>query len=241
MDTLKILYDFFPNERIFLTKKKRLIVLLGSFADFDSFEYAQQLSSQASKLANHSFELILIGIGSEKSKEFFCRFNKIDIQNVIAVSNADLHEKLNLYPGLVLPLPAIVNLLIMCTGINSRGTINEVLRGYLGDRNAECVFRSDEDLKIGTISLFKGKIFDAFSKQKTLRPFELATRRLMNMIEILSNWKIYVPDSSFLTQRGATILINENDEVLYKFISKSLLGYSSKMSTPLSFIDEFLN
>ena len=116
-----------------------------------------------------------------------------------------------------------------------------MLRGYLGDKNAKCVFRSDDDLKIGNICLFKGKIFDAFSKQKTLRPFELATRRLMNMIEILSNWKIYVPDSSFLTQRGATILINENDEVLYKFISKSLLGYSSKMSAPLSFIDDFLN
>ena len=241
MDTLNILYDFFPNERILLTKKKRLIVLLGSFADFDSFEYAQQLSSQASKLANHSYELILIGIGSEKSKEFFCRFNKIDIKNVIAVSNADLHEKLNLYPGLVLPLPAIVNLLIMCTGINSRGTINEVLRGYLGDKCAKSIFRSDEDLKIGPICLFKGKIFDTFSRQQTLRPFELATRRLMNMIEILSNWEIYVPDSSFLTQRGATILINENDEVLYKFISKSLLGYSSKMSAPLSFIDDFLN
>ena len=63
----------------------------------------------------------------------------------------------------------------------------------------------------------------------------------MNMIEILSNWNIYVPDSAFLTQRGATILLNENDEVLYEFISESLLGYSSKMSKPLSFLDDILN
>ena len=61
------------------------------------------------------------------------------------------------------------------------------------------------------------------------------------MIEILSNWNIYVPDSSFLTQRGATILFNENDEVLYEFISESLLGYSSNMISPLSFLDDFLN
>ena len=34
----------------------------------------------------------------------------------------------------------------------------------------------------------------------------------MNMIEILSNWNTYVPNSAFITQRGATILLNEKDE-----------------------------
>ena len=215
--------------------------MLGSFADFDSFEFSQQLATQSKKLAKNSVELILIGIGSEKSKEFFCRFNKIDSKNVFFVNNAELHEKLNLNAGFVSPLPAIINLLIMCTGINSRGTIKEVLRGYMGDKNAKGLFGSDEDIKIGKFTLFKGGIFEVFSKKEILRPFELATRRLMNMIEILSNWNIYVPDSSFLTQRGATILLNENDEVMYKYISKSLLGYSCKMSTPLSFLDGFLN
>ena len=241
MDTKNILYEFFPNERILLSKKKRLIVLLGSFADFDSFEYCQQLAAESNKLAKNSVDLILIGIGSEKSKEYFCRFNKIDIKNVIAVRNADLHEKLNLNNGLIYPLPSIINLLIMCAGINSKGTIKEVLRGYLGDKNSKSLFGSDDEIKIGPFSLFKGKMFEVFSKKEILRPFELATRRLMNMIEILSNWNIYVPDSSFLTQRGATILLNENDEVLYEFVSESLLGYSSKMNAPLSFIDDFLN
>ena len=60
------------------------------------------------------------------------------------------------------------------------------------------------------------------------------------MIEILSNWKTYVSDSSFLTQRGATILLNEKDEVLYEFISESLLGYARKMSSPLSFLNDIL-
>ncbi len=241
MDLKKILCDFFPNKRILISNKKRLIVLMGSFADFDSFEYSQQLAAQSNYLEQQSVDLILIGIGSEKSKEFFCKFNKIDIQNVIAVSNADIHDKLNLNPGFVSPLPAIINLLIMCAGINSRGTLKEVVRGYLGDKNSKSLFVSDEDIKIGPFSLFKGKMFDIFSKKEVLRPFELATRRLLNMIEILSNWKTYVPDSSFLTQRGATILLNEDDHVLYYFVSTSLLGYSSKMSTPLSFLDEFLN
>ena len=241
MDYKNIIQDFIRKERIFIRKRKSLVVLLGSFADFDSFEYAQQLSAQSKKLTKHSVDLIMIGIGSEKAKEFFCRFNKIDMQKVLAVRNADLHEQLNLNPGFVSPLPAIINLLIMCMGINSRGTIKEVLRGYLGDKNANHLFSHYEYIKLGPFSLFKGKMFDIFSKEQILRPFELATRRLMNMIEILSNWNIYVPDSSNLTQRGATILLNENDEILYKFISKSLLGYSSNMSEPLSFLDYFLN
>ena len=241
METKNILNEFLAKERIFISKKKRLIVLLGSFGDFDSFEYSQKLSSEYQKLAKHSVKLILIGIGSEKSKEFFCRFNKIDIKNVIAVQNADLHKKLNLNTGFISPLPSMINLLIMCVGINSRGTIKEVLRGYLGDKNSKGLFHSEEVIKIGPFSLFKGKMFDIFSKKEILRPFELATRRLMNMIEILSNWNIYVPDPSFLTQRGATILLNENDEVLYEFISESLLGYSSDMSTPLSYLDCLYN
>ena len=84
-------------------------------------------------------------------------------------------------------------------------------------------------------------MFDVFSKKQNLRPFELATRRLINMIEILSNWNIYVPDPTFLTQRGATILLNEKDEVIYEFISESLLGYAKKMNEPLSFLDDILN
>ena len=241
MNYKKVIKEFFGKDRIFLDQRKSLIVLLGSFADFDSFEYCQHLSSQSQKLSKNSVNLILIGIGSERSKASFCKFINIDDQNVFAVKNAELHKKLNLNEGLVSALPAIINLLIMCTGINSRGTIKEVLRGYLGDKNAKSLYAFDEDIKLGSLSLFKGKMFDIFSKKKYLRPFELATRRLTNMIEILSNWNIYVPDSQFLTQRGATILLNEDDEVLYEFISESLLGYASKMNEPLSFLDEFLN
>ena len=241
MNYKNVIKEVIGKERVFLDQRKCLIVLLGSFADFDSFEYAQQLSAQSNRLANYSVDLILIGIGSEKSKESFCEFNNIDIKNVFAVSNADLHKKLNMNAGFDSKMPAIINLLIMCMGIKSRGTIKEVLRGYFGDKNAKSLFAFDEDINLGPLSLLKGNMFDIFSKEQNLRPFELATRRLMNMIEILSNWKTYVPDATFLTQRGGTILLNEKDEVLYEFISESLLGYASKMSAPLSFLDDILN
>ncbi|WP_413677726.1 AhpC/TSA family protein [Prochlorococcus sp. MIT 0916] len=241
MNYKNVIKEFLGKERIFLDQRKSLIVLLGSFADFDSFEYSQQLSAHSNKLAKHSIDLVVIGIGSEKSKEYFCKFNKIDIKNVFSVRNADLHRKLNLNAGFVSQMPAIINLLIMCMGFNSRGTIKEVLRGYLGDENAKSLFAFDEDIRLGPFRFLKGNMFYIFSEKQNLRPFELATRRLMNMIEILSNWNIYVPDSSFLTQRGATVLLNEKDEILYEFISESLLGYASKMSTPLSFLDDILN
>ncbi len=198
------------------------------------------MSAHSELLEKNFINLIVIGIGSEKSKDNFCKFNKIDSKNVFSVINADLHNQLNLNKGLVTPLPAIINLLIMCAGINSRGTIKEVLRGYYGDKNSNRIFSSDEIIKIGPISLFKGKMFEIFSKKDCLRPFELATSRLINMIEILSNWNIYVPNAAFLTQRGATILINEKDQVIYKFISESLLGYSSNMSIPLTFLYDHL-
>ncbi len=240
MNYKNVIHEFFGKEIIFLDQRKSLIVLLGSFADFDSFEYSQQLSSYSKKLHKHSIDLILIGIGNENSKKLFCKFNKIDINDVFAVSNADLHKKLNLNPGFTSPMPAILNLFVMCAGINSKGTIKEVLRGYLGDKNAKSLFTFNEDINLGPFSLLKGDMFDIFSRKQNLRPFELATRRLMNMIEILSNWNTYVPDPQFLTQRGATILLNEKGEVIYEFISQSLLGYASKMSTPLSFLDDIL-
>ena len=240
MGYINILIDFFGDEKVFLEKRKRLIVFLGSFADFDSFEYCQNLSAKSEFFDKHAVELILIGIGNENSKKKFCKFNKINEKNVFSVNNSDLHNQLNFNRGLVTAFPAIVNLFMMCAGINSKGTINEVLRGYMGDSNAKRLFNSDETIKIGSLFLLKGKMFEVFSKKDVLRPFELATRRLANMIEILCNWNTYVPDPSFLTQRGATIFIDENDQVLYEFMSKSLLGYSSNMSRPLSFLDDLL-
>jgi len=59
MNYKNVIKEFIGKERIFLDQRKNLIVLLGSFADFDSFEYAQQLSTQSKKLSRYSVDLIL--------------------------------------------------------------------------------------------------------------------------------------------------------------------------------------
>ena len=45
------------------------------------------------------------------------------------------------------------------------------------------------------------------------RPFELATVRLRNMNEVLSKWGTYVPNNAYITQRGGTFLLDEDDSV----------------------------
>ena len=86
MNYKNVIESFLGKKRIFLDQRKYLIVLLGSFADFDSFEYSQQLSAQAKKLDDLSVYLILIGIGNEKSKELFCKFNNLDTKIKIECS-----------------------------------------------------------------------------------------------------------------------------------------------------------
>ena len=67
--------------------------------------------------------------------------------------------------------------------LGSPNTLKEVFRGYLGDRAAPPVFKSGSNVDLGWKAAFDlvGKDFQ--------RPFELATYRLGNMVEILSNWE----------------------------------------------------
>ena len=71
-----------------------------------------------------------------------------------------------------------------------------------------------------------------------LRPFELATYRLNNMFEILKHWNDYILDNNYLPQRGASFLLDDNDQIIYKYFSNDVLGYSSKMADPIAFLTE---
>ena len=71
-----------------------------------------------------------------------------------------------------------------------------------------------------------------------MRPFELATYRLTNMIEILQNWNDYILNDKFLPQRGASFLLNHQDQIIYYYFSNDVLGYSAKMEDPLAFLSE---
>jgi len=73
-----------------------------------------------------------------------------------------------------------------------------------------------------------------------LRPFELATFRLNNMMEIIKNWSDYILNEKYLPQRGASFLLNNKNQVIYKFFSSDVLGYSSNMRNPTGFLFDLI-
>ncbi len=60
------------------------------------------------------------------------------------------------------------------------------------------------------------------------------------MNEIIQNWGDYIISEKYLPQRGASFLLNDKNKVVYKFFSKDVLGYSSDMRDPLSFLSDLI-
>ena len=61
------------------------------------------------------------------------------------------------------------------------------------------------------------------------------------MKEIIQNWGDYVLNEEYLPQRGASFLLNDKNEVIYKFFAIDVLGYSSNMRDPLKFLSDLIN
>ena len=220
---------------------KRLVVVLGQLGDFDSIEYAQALVSKLPQLAVVGVKVQLFGIGSEASAERFASFTGFPLQQLIADASPELHDSLGLESGLQFPGGPWPGFLLMCAGVGSPGTLREVLRGYTGDRSAAQIFEDDEWVEAFPLPRFRGALFRRAGGAGFQRPFELATKRLRNMNEVLRNWRTYVPCDDYITQRGATLLLDVDDSVIYCHRDQSLLGYSATMECPLAFLDAVLS
>ncbi len=221
-------------------QKKTLYIALGLLGDFDSFEYVQALLPYLEKLKKANINLMIVGIGDQESKEYFCNYTKLPMEYLKVFNNADLHKSLKLDRGLNLTLNPFLNLILMCLGIKSPGTLKEVFRGYIGDKNGNRVFQDNENINFINIIKFKSNLFNFISRDESLRPFELASARLLNMQEVISNWEIYMKNYSHLTQRTGTFLIDEYSNILYSFSSKGLLGFSETMTLPMDFLNKWL-
>lgn len=205
---------------------RRLVLLLSQLGDFDSLEYAQALVPLLPRLQSAGIEVVAIGIGAEVGRQRFCAFTGFPAERLQVDATPELHRALGLYPGLSTPAGAWPALLLMCAGIGSPGTLSEVLRGYTGDR------RAPQRLASPLFALAGGEGFQ--------RPFELATVRLRNMVEVLGNWRTYVPRDDFITQRGGTYLLESDDTLLYSYRDRGILGFSETMAQPLRFLDPYL-
>ena len=220
--------------------RRRLVLLWGPLGDFDSVEYAQALVPLLPRLEQAGIGVLAIGIGEEAGRERFCAFTGLPPERLQLEPEAGLHRALGLYGGLQLPIGPWGNLLLMCAGIGSPGTLKEVLRGYTGDRSAPQRIGEDEVIEAPPLPPIRGSLFARAGGRGFQRPFELATIRLRNMGEVLRHWRTYVPRDDFLTQRGGTFLLEADDTLLYEHRDRGLLGFSQTMNEPLCFLEEFL-
>ena len=220
------------------SKKYKLIILFGLLGDFDSFEYAINLKNFINNKHNKDLDIFAIAIGSEIGKYKFCEFTGFPNKNLKVVNDNKIHQELLVSDGVDIGLGGWMNMLIMLSGINSLKTIKEVIRGYTGDRHSKQIYSDKDQINLFNLIKFSGIFFKYTFGDGYLRPFELATYRLHNMIEIIKNWNDYIINNKYLPQRGASFLLNNKDQVIYKYFSNDVLGYSSKMDDPLSFITD---
>lgn len=219
-----------------------LILLWPQLGDFDSLEYAWWIQRYRSQLQDHQISVRAVGIGDQDSGQQFCDYTGFPTEELLLDSTAELHHKLDLYRGLAVQIPGLsagqkawMNLILMCAGIGSPGTLREVLRGYTGDRQAPQLIAPDEKVRAKPLPPLQGSSFDRVGRGFQ-RPFELATLRLRNMVEVLSHWHTYVPDPQYLTQRGGTFLFDSQGTLVYEHRDPGILGFAETMSRPLSFL-----
>jgi len=226
---------------------RQLVLLLPQLGDFDSLEYAWWLQRESHQIQAAGIVIRAVGIGDRNAGQQFCAYTNFPSDCLFVDPTAELHQILNLYPGLSFNLSGLsvaqnawLNLLLMCAGIGSSGTLAEVFRGYRGDRQAPQLIADDEIVHAFPLPPPKGSVFQWAGGKGFQRPFELATLRLRNMTEVLSHWKTYVPDAAYLTQRGATFLLSDRGDLLYEHRDRGILGFASDMSNPLSFLSGFV-
>tara|TARA_Y100001933_G_scaffold25821_1_gene21798 strand:- start:5712 stop:6461 length:750 start_codon:yes stop_codon:yes gene_type:complete len=237
----KNLGDLISSFNFTSSKKFRLIIIFGLLGDFDSFEYGINLSNYLTvNKQKDDLEVFGVAIGNPKGKKKFCEFTNFPEKNLRLVSDNKIHTNLGVHNGLDIGMGGWINMFLMLIGIGSPKTLSEVLRGYIGDRKATQIFNDNDKITLFNSLSFSGKLFKRTFGNGYLRPFELATFRLNNMIEIINSWDDYIIDPKFLPQRTASFLINENNEVVYKYFSKDILNYSNNMSIPLEFLRKIL-
>jgi len=233
-DINKLIEDFNFKGR----KNFKLIILFGLLGDFDSIEYAINLKKFIDNNHVKNLDIFAIGIGSQDGKKKFCKFTGFPNENLITVSDNQIHNNLNVSKGLDIGLGGWVNMFLMLSGINSFQTIKEVFRGYTGDRKAEQIYSEIDSIPVLKFIKFSGNSFKQVFGEGYLRPFELATFRLNNMNEIIQNWGDYILNEKYLPQRGASFLLDKKNQIIYKFFSSDVLGYSSNMRDPLDFLSD---
>ncbi|CAD7696283.1 unnamed protein product [Ostreobium quekettii] len=188
-----------------------IMVFFTHWGDLGSWEYAQRLVKVLPKLEDAGIEIVATGLGSVSGGREFSKCTGFPLDRLYADPAGECHRALGFNPGFArdADISPYIKLLTMLAGVGSPGTIQEVLRGYIGDRESKPVYD-------------QASPFDLLGTGYQ-RPFELATLRLKNMVDILPKWeKLCPPDNNLLVQQGGT-LVFKGDEVVFKHEDSGIL------------------
>ena len=233
---INLINDFHPEPK----QNFKLIIFVGLLGDFDSFEYAINLKKFIKTNEINTLDIFFVAIGNEKGKEKFCKYTGFSENNIKVVNDNQLHQLAGASKGLDIGLGGWINMTLMLMGIGSSKTLIEVIRGYTGDKASNQIYFEHDKLNLFNLFHFSGKLFGKSFGEGYLRPFELATFRLNNMIEIFKNWEDYMIDTKYLPQRSCTFILDQNNDVKYKYFSKDILNYSKNMRAPLNFLTKYI-
>ena len=120
-------------------KKKVFSVFLTHLGDLSSWELAQKLVYYRPTIDDAGVKLVAIAPGATVDSAAEFSFNtKFPLENLYLDPEAKSYEALKFEKGFLpnAKIDPYLKLLPMLVGVQSEGTIPEVLRGYFGDRNA---------------------------------------------------------------------------------------------------------
>ncbi|GMH33898.1 hypothetical protein BSKO_01732 [Bryopsis sp. KO-2023] len=191
--------------------QKCILAFMTHWGDLGSWEYAQRLSKALAKLEEAGVEVRCIGLGSVQGGRKFSEFTGFPQKYLYADQDGACCEALGFEAGFApdAEISPYAKLVPMLLGVESEGTIPEVLRGYFGDQSKKEVFEGATPFNL---------IGGGYQ-----RPFELATLRLMNSVKIIQNWnELCPPKTELITRQGGTYLF-EGDEVIFNHRDTGIL------------------
>jgi len=193
---------------------KVVVTFLTHFADLSSWELGQKLIRVMPTLEASGVKVIAVGLGSSDNAQEYARTLRFPTDKLYADPVGSGAKSLSFNPGFLpeVEISPYAKLLPMLAGIGSPGTVQEVVRGYMGDRDSKPVFDSPTP-------------FDVLGTGYQ-RPFELATLRLFNMIGVLNKWgELSPPNQALLTQQGGTLAF-DGTEVIFRHDDSGILKYT---------------
>ncbi|GBF89296.1 hypothetical protein Rsub_02173 [Raphidocelis subcapitata] len=198
--------------------RRAVVVFLTHFGDLTTWELGRALKLKALQpLEEAGVQVITVGLGEPANARAFASASGYPSDHLYADTTAACYSALGFTPGFLAGVDGVdpyLKLLPMLAGIGSPGTVQEVLRGYVGDRSAPPIFD-------GTLGKAFGVLGEGYQ-----RPFELATLRLQNMASVLSKWGELAPsDRKLLTQQGG-VLVFDGCDLLYKHSDPGILRYA---------------